>query len=298
MSRIAYVNGRYVPHRAAAIHIEDRAVQFADSVYEVCEVKHGKLIDEARHMERLRRSLSELRIANPVDFSALGVILREVVRRNRVVNGIVYLQVTRGTAPRNHYFPPPDTRPGLVVTARSVDQALGRRFAGEGVSVVTVPDNRWDRVDIKSTALLPNVLAKQKARESGAFEAWFVDEAGFITEGSSTNAWIVDEAGVLLTRPADHGILRGITRAVVLEAAAQEGVPVEERPFTLDGALRALEAFLTASSTIVMPIVSIDGQPVADGRPGALSTRLRKIFHDYATSSPVWATLTSRTGED
>jgi D-alanine transaminase len=163
---------------------------------------------------------------------------------------------------------------------------------------VTLPDNRWERVDIKSTGLLPNVLAKRHAKESGAFETWFVDGEGFVTEGSSTNAWIVNRDGVLLTRPAEHGILRGITRTVVLEAAAGEGLTVEERAFTLDEAFEASEAFLTASSTVLMPVVRIDDRPIADGTPGPLATHLRAIFHRYATSSRVWSTPDVATGDD
>ncbi len=292
MSRIAYVNGRYLPHRHAAIHIEDRGFQFADAVYEVCEIKDGLLVDEARHLERLSRSLSELRIAEPRNMTALGTILREVVRRNRVRNGIVYLQVTRGVAPRNHAFPSPAVQPGLVVTARSIDPEEGIKRARAGIAVVTTADNRWERVDIKSVGLLPNVLAKQKAREAGAFEAWFVDEKGYVTEGSSTNAWILTAEGVLVTRPADRGILRGITRVVVLEMAAIEGIPVEERPFTLADVLSAKEAFITASSTLVMPVVKLDGQPIGDGAPGPVATKLRAMFHRQARYGAPWASLT------
>jgi D-alanine transaminase len=291
MSRIAYVNGRYVAHRDAAVHIEDRGFQFADAVYEVCEVKAGRLIDEARHMDRLRRSLSELRIPMPMDGAALGVILREVVRRNRVHDGIVYLQVTRGVAPRNHAFPVSDTSPGLIVTARPVDLTEGEGRARHGVAIVTTPDNRWERVDIKTVGLLPNVLAKQKAREAGAFEAWFVDNDGFVTEGSSTNAWILTRDGTLVTHPADRGILRGITRIVVLELADKEGIPFEERRFSLAEAHAAKEAFITAASTIVMPVVSLDGEPIGDGKPGPVATRLRTIFHGQAETGPAWSSL-------
>src|SRR5258706_11436912 len=212
MSRIAYVNGRYLPARAAMVHVEDRGYQFSDGVYEVCEVRGGRLVDERRHMQRLQRSLGELRIAAPMSLRALGVVLRETVRRNRVRDGIVYLQVTRGVARRDHAFPAPDTAPSIVVTARSLDPAANEKIASEGIAVITVPDDRWDRVDIKSVALLSNVLAKQAAQEQGAREAWFVDGEDRVTEGSSTNAWIVTHDGKLVTRPAEHGILRGITR--------------------------------------------------------------------------------------
>ncbi|HEY0290866.1 MAG TPA: aminotransferase class IV, partial [Hansschlegelia sp.] len=196
MSRIAYVNGRYVPHAKAAVHIEDRGYQFADGVYEVCEVMNGVLIDETRHLARLARSLSELGIRPPMPDSALKVVLRETVRRNGVHDGIVYLQVTRGVSRRDHYFPPESVAPSIVVTARSADRAKANKAAEAGVAVITVPENRWPRVDIKSVALLPNVLAKQQAKDAGAKEAWYVDADGYVTEGGSTNAWIVTGEGV------------------------------------------------------------------------------------------------------
>ncbi|MEJ1159402.1 D-amino-acid transaminase [Prosthecomicrobium sp. N25] len=282
MSRIAYVNGRYVPHRDASVHIEDRGYQFADGVYEVCEVRGGRLVDERLHLDRLERSLRELAIAMPMSRKALGTVLREVVRRNRVTDGIVYAQVTRGVARRDHFFPVPAVKPALVVTAKSLDRARGAQLAEEGIAVVTVPEIRWARADIKSIGLLPNVLAKQKAREAGAREAWFVDQDGFVTEGGSTNAWIVTADGALVTRQADSRILRGVTRTVVLAAAAAEGLRVEERPFTVEEALSAREAFVTAATQIVMPVVRIDGAPVANGAPGSVAARLRQIFHDHA----------------
>jgi D-alanine transaminase len=285
LSRIAYVNGRYVPHRDALVHVEDRGYQFADGVYEVCEIKDGALVDERLHVERLKRSLSELRIAMPMSSAALSVVLHETVRRNRVRNGIVYLQVTRGVAKRDHAFPADDTLPSLVVTARSLDVAGNERQAAAGIAVITVPDNRWDRVDIKTIALLPNVLAKQAAREHGAKEAWFVDGQGMVTEGSSTNAWIVTAEGVVVTRPADHSILRGITRTVLLAAIARQDLRLDERAFSVEEAYRAREAFVTSASQIVMPVVQIDGRPVGNGHPGSLATALREAFHRYAEIS-------------
>lgn len=285
MSRIAYVNGRYLPHGAASVHVEDRGYQFADGVYEVCEVRGGHLIDERRHMLRLQRSLGELRIAQPMPLNALGVVLRETVRRNRVRDGIVYLQVTRGVARRDHAFPAPQTKPAIVVTARNHDSAKNEKVAAEGIAVVTVPDNRWERVDIKAIALLPNVLAKQAAREAGAKEAWFVDKQGYVTEGSSTNAWIVTRDGKVVTRPADHGILRGITRTVLVDVIAGQGLELEERPFTVEEAHGAREAFVTSASQIVMPVTSIDGRPVGNGAPGLVSTALRRDFHRHAEAS-------------
>jgi D-alanine transaminase len=281
MSRIAYVNGRYRPHRDALIHIEDRGYQFADGVYEVCEVRGGRLVEERRHMERLVRSLGELRIALPMPLPALSVILHETVRRNFVRDGIVYLQVTRGVARRDHAFPPTAIRPAVVVTARAYDAAKAERTAAEGIAVVTLPDNRWARPDIKSVSLLPNVLAKQAARDGGAREAWFVDAKGFVTEGASSNAWIVTEREVV-TRPVDNSILNGISRMVARDVIAAEGLQLTERPFTVAEAKAAREAFVTAASQIVQPVVRIDGTAIGDGRPGPVATALRRAFHRHA----------------
>lgn len=285
MSRIAYVNGQYVPHRDATIHVEDRGFQFADGVYEVCEVRSGRLIDERRHLDRLDRSLSELRITPPMTRAALSVVLRETVRRNRVRDGIVYLQVTRGIARRDHGFPDTPIPASLVVTSRSADPAKRDKAAESGVSVITVPDNRWERVDIKTVGLLPNVLAKQAAKEAGAKEAWFVDATGHVTEGSSTNAWIVTADGTVVTRPAEHGILRGITRAVILDILAAAGLKLDERAFTLEEARAAREAFFTSASNIIVPVVKLDGALVGDGKPGPVARRLRQEFYRFAETS-------------
>ncbi len=282
MSRIAYVNGRYVPMRDAMVHVEDRGYQFADGVYEVCEVRGGRLIDERRHLERLKRSLGELRIRLPMSLAALGVVLREVVAKNRINYGTVYLQITRGVAKRDHAFPAPDTAPSLVVTARTLNRARNEALAEKGIAVISVPENRWARVDIKTIGLLPNVLARQAAIEQGAREAWFVDKDGTVTEGASANAWIVTPAGVLVTRHADHAILRGITRTVVFEAIKAQGLTVEERPFTLKEAYAAREAFVTSASQIVLPVVNIDGRVIGDGMPGPVAKALRREFHRYA----------------
>ena len=282
MSRIAYVNGRYLPRHAAMVHIEDRGYQFSDGVYEVCEVRAGRMVDERRHMARLQRSLGELRMGMPMSAAALGLVMRETIRRNRVRDGIVYLQVTRGVARRDHAFPPAGTPPAVVVTARNLDQAAIERVASDGIAVITVPDNRWVRVDIKTIGLLPNVLAKQAARERGAKEAWFVDAQGMVTEGASTNAWIVTAGGTVVTRPADNKILRGITRSVLIDAIAEQGLAFEERPFTLDEAFAAREAFVTSASQTVMPVVRIDGRPVGNGAPGPVTTALRRNFHHHS----------------
>ena len=282
MSRIAYVNGRYVPLPRAMVNVEDRGYQFADGVYEVCEVRAGRLVDERLHMDRLVRSLGELRIAMPMSRAALGTVLRETVERNRVRDGIVYLQITRGVARRDHAFPLHAPTPSVVVTARKHDRAAAEKVAAEGIAVITVPENRWARVDIKSVGLLPNVLAKQAAREAGAKEAWFVDPAGYVTEGSSTNAWIVTRDGKLVTRQTDNAILRGVTRTVLLGVIAGHGLKLEERPFTLEEAYAAREAFVTSASQIVMPVVSIDGRPIGNGAPGLTAAALRQDFHKYA----------------
>jgi D-alanine transaminase len=285
MSRIAYVNGRYLPRAEAKVSVEDRGFQFADGVYEVCEVRGGRIIDERRHMARLDRSLAELRMARPMAPAALAVVVRETVRRNRVRDGIVYMQVTRGAARRDFPFPPDGTRPTLVVTARGSDPARLEQLAAEGVAVVTVPDIRWGRVDIKSVALLPNVLAKQSAREKGAREAWLVDAAGRITEGASSNAWIVSREGKLVTRALGNDILPGVTRSVVVDLVKRQGLAFEERAFTLEEAYAAREAFITSASQIVLPVVSIDGRPVGDGKPGPVAAGLRRDYHRHAEAS-------------
>lgn len=282
MSRIAYVNGLYVPHAEAVVHVEDRGYQFADGVYEVCEVRGGHMVDERRHMERLVRSLDAIRIAMPMSRAALGFVLRETIRRNRVRNGFVYLQITRGVARRDHYFPVPEVPPSIVVTARAADPAKGEAVAAQGMAVITVPDNRWERVDIKTTGLLPNVLAKEAARQAGAREAWFVDASGHVTEGGSTNAWIVTGEGRLVTRPAESGILRGITRTVMMEVAQKLQLRVEERAFTVAEALAAREAFVTSATNFATPVVRIDGQPIGDGKPGPVARALRENYHESA----------------
>jgi D-alanine transaminase len=282
MSRIAYVNGRYLPMRDAKVHVEDRGYQFADAVYEVCEVRGGCLIDERRHVERLQRSLGELRIRMPMVPRALGVVLREVVARNRIGYGIVYLQITRGVARRDHAFPAPSVQPSVVAIARSLNMARNEALAEKGIAVVSVPDNRWGRVDIKTVGLLPNVLARQSAIEQGARDAWFVDQDGLVTEAASANAFIVTAAGTLVTRQVDHGILRGITRTVAFEAIKAQALTVEERAFTLEEAYNAREAFITSASQIVLPVVSIDGRVIGEGKPGPIAKALRREFHRFA----------------
>jgi D-alanine transaminase len=285
MSRIAYVNGRYVRHSEAAVSIDDRAFLFADGIYEVIEVFGGKLIDEAGHLERLTRSARELRLKLPVGEGALKLILRELVARNGVAYGHVYLQITRGAARRDHFFPVAGTPTTLVAFAHRSDRTAADAKAQAGIKVISLPDIRWKRPDIKSTSLLPNVLAKQQAKEAGAYEAWLVDEEGFVTEGSSSNAWIVDADGALITRPADSAILRGITRARLFEIAAAHQIGIVERRFTIAEAKAAREAFITGATTLVMPVVAIDSEKIGAGAPGPVALALRAAFHNFAPAS-------------
>lgn len=287
MSRVAYVNGRYLPHGQAAIHIEDRGYQFADGVYEVWAVLDGRLGDAAGHFKRLERSLGELQIAAPMGRPALEVVLRETVRRNRVREGLVYLQITRGVAPRDHAFPKPGVPASVVCTAHGVDRAASEARAERGAAVITVPETRWSRCDIKTVALLPNVLAKQQARAAGAVESWFVDELGLVTEGASSNAWIVDKNGAVRTRDTQANILRGITRKTLLSVMAREGLKVEERPFTVEEALEAREAFITGAGTLLLPIVSINGRRVGNGEVGPVAKRLRRLYIEEARRTAI-----------
>jgi D-alanine transaminase len=287
LGRIAYVNGRFVAHGEAVVHIEDRGYQLADAVYEVWALFDGKLADPEGHFARLERSLSELRIPMPMTRKALTLVLKEAVRRNRVSEGLVYLQVSRGVATRDHAFPTPPTRPAMIVTVSRVDRAASEARAAKGVGVVTTPESRWGRCDIKTVGLLPNALAKQKAREAGAVEAWFVDELGLVTEGASSNAWIVDGEGTLRTRDTNANILRGVTRLSLIELAREAGLKVEERPFTPEEAVAAREAFITGAGTLVLPVVRVDGKPVGEGVPGPVATKLRRLYIERAKATAV-----------
>lgn len=287
MSRIAYVNGAYVQHSDAGVHVEDRGFQFADAVYEVCEVRDGLIVDLTRHLDRLDRSLGELRMASPMDRKALTIVIREVLRRNRVRNGLFYMQVSRGAAKRDHVFPPADTAPTLVITAKSADPAFAQRRYETGIKVITLPENRWDRVDIKSVGLLPNVLAKQQAKDAGAQDAIYIDRNGIVMEGASANVWIVTPDGKLVTRPAEHGILRGITRTTLLDVAKTLNVVVEEREFTMDEMLAAREVFFTSATGICTPIVSIDEKTIANGHPGSVASNIRGAFFEIAEKTAI-----------
>ncbi len=283
MSRIAYVNGQYLPHHQAAVHFEDRGYQFADGVYEVFALRGGRLVDLEAHYDRLDYSLGELAIEAPVSRTALTIIIEEVVRRNRVAEGIAYLQITRGVAPRDHGFPKTTVPASLVVSARNMrsKEALRRT----GVAVITVPDLRWKRRDIKTVSLLPNILAKQKAVEAGAYEALQVDQDGTITEGTATNAWIVTHEGELVTRKTDHAILSGITRLAAIALARSAQLKLVERPFTVAQAKAAREAFLTSTTSNVMPIVSIDGAEINGGKPGPITKRLGELYEIHAAGA-------------
>jgi D-alanine transaminase len=276
MTRLAYVNGRYLPHGHAMVHIEDRGYQFADGVYEVIPLHRGRMVDEAPHLDRLGYSLGELRIAWPVARPVLALIVRELVRRNGLADGLVYIQVTRGVAPRDHKFPARADSALVVTTKRLKPPAPA--LLESGARVITVPDIRWRRCDIKSLSLLPNVLGKQQASEAGAFEAWQVDADGMITEGTSTNAWIVTAAGRLVTRPATAAILNGITRTGLKRVLAEQAIAFEERPFSLAEARAAREAFLTSSSSYVLPVTRIDDTLIGDGKPGPVARRLRQLY--------------------
>lgn len=276
MSRIAYVNGRYMPQSRAQVPVEDRGYLFSDGVYEVMPIHEGRLTFADRHLDRLDRSLAELKLAPPMSRAALLAVTREVMRRNGLRNGTVYIQVTRGVAPRDHKFPK-GIKPSLVMMAKKW-KAPAPDLLAKGAAVVTVRDQRWARRDIKSISLLPNVLAKQAAAEQGAYEAWLIDGDGMVTEGSSTTAWIATAGGELVTRPNGIEILPGITRSVVLEVARDLGLTLQLRPFSREEAYAASEAFLTSVSNFVLPITRIDRRPVGEGKPGPIAKRLREAY--------------------
>ena len=279
MSRIAYVNGRYIPHAQAMIHVEDRGYQFADGVYEVIALHKGQFLGEKGHMERLEYSLNELSITAPMARRPMMSILREVVRQNHVHHGLVYLQITRGVAPRDHPFPEECVSSMVVTAVKRAPINKGQLLSG--ISVISTPDIRWKRRDIKSISLLPNVLGKQKAVDLGAQEAWFLDEGGYVTEGTATNAWIITKDGELITRETGKHILNGITRLSILEVAKEKGVPLFERAFTIKEAQEAREAFISSSNSHVKAETCIDGQVIGDGHAGELTIRLLDIYMDF-----------------
>ena len=281
MPRYCYVNGQFAHHTDGAVHIEDRGYQFADGVYEVVTVKDGLLVDEDPHLDRLERSLRELRIDMPMSRRVLKLKSHELIRLNGLRDGLVYMQVTRGVAPRNHAFPKDRIQPSLVMTTKKMNFATMKKFT-DGVTVVSTPDMRWARCDIKTTSLLPNCLGKQAAAEAGAYEGWMVTEDGMVTEGTSSNAWIINQEGTLITRPPGNEILNGITRQTILDIAAQEGFKVEERAFSLEEAYNAREAFVSSATSFVTPVVKIDDRVLGNGKPGTLCETLLGHYKDYA----------------
>ncbi len=280
MPRTAYVNGRYLPLSEASVNVEDRGYQFADGVYEVLALAGGRFLDEALHMARLARSLAALEIAPPMGPAALRLVLREVARRNRVRDGLLYLQVTRGVARREHAFPQVSPRtgravpPSLVVTCRAGAPPPPADAAAWAAAAITAPDERWARCDVKSISLLPNVLAKERARRAGAAEAILLDRDGLVSEGASTTVWVVDAAGRLRTRPLGHAILPGCTRAALIAELEAAGIGFEERAVTEAELRDAREVFLTSATSWVRPIVRLNGAPVGDGAAGPVARRL------------------------
>jgi D-alanine transaminase len=282
--RFAYVDGRFIRHGNARVHIEDRGLQFGDSVYEVCGIVDGKLADEPEHLDRLERSLNEIEMRMPVERNVLGILMRHLVRANRVRNGLLYLQVTRGAVRRDHPIPTRIGRPTLIMTVQAIDPSVIEARRRDGITVITHPDERWARCDIKTTQLLPNLLAKTKARRAGAYEAWLVDREGFVTEGSSTNAWIVDQEGRLSTRALSDAILPGVTRRIILEIAAEAQLTVHQRSFVAAEARQAREAFIS-SATGIYPVTAIDGARIGDGQPGPVTRRIQDLYARRASAA-------------
>ena len=282
MAKIVYVNGTYRRYADALVHAEDRGFQFGDAVYEVCEVRDKAIVDEDRHLARLERSLNELQIEQPMGRGAWQRVIQETIRRNRVKDGLVYLQVSRGAGPRNFLFSGVETPPTVVCLARPQSRQSQETAANRGIKVTSVPEMRWGRCDIKTVMLLPASLAKENARSEGAQEAWFVGSDGNVREGGSSNAWIITKEGELVTPQATNQILRGITRTTLIDLLEREGLKLVERGFTIEEAQNAREAFITSATNLIMPVIEIDGRPIGNGHPGTLSIQLRNAFHDVA----------------
>ena len=283
MDPIAYVNGAFVPLSEAKVSVLDRGFLFADGIYEVAAVMEGKLIDNDSHLARLERSVGEIRLPLPETIARIKEIQHELVKRNRLENGLVYMEVTRGADNGRDFVFPKGVKPTLVMFT-SVKDIVNAASAKTGIGVITVPDIRWERRDVKSIGLLAQVLAKQAAAEAGAGEAWMIQD-GQVTEGGSSSAFILTKDDVLVTRQNSTAILPGCTRKAVVKLAEERQLRVEERPFTVEEALRAKEAFITSASLFVQPVVKIDGKPVADGKPGPMATRLREIYIDFARAT-------------
>jgi len=293
VTKVVYVNGTYCRYSDALIHAEDRGFQFGDAVYEVCEVRDRAIVDEKRHMARLERSLGELSIPLPMSSRAWQTVMQEVVRRNRVKNGIIYLQVSRGAGPRDFLFGGVETPPTVVCLSRPHSRAGQEAVAAKGVAIKSMPDMRWGRCDIKTVMLLPASLAKEDAKKSGAQEAWFIGPDGNVREGGSSNAWIITRDNELVTPTATNEILRGITRTTLIDLIERDGLTLVERGFTIEEAQSAREAFITSATNLVMPVVEIDGRPVGNGHPGSTSLRLRDSFHEVAQKRQLAATATA-----
>lgn len=282
MARVAYVNGRYCPHNQATIHIEDRGLQFADSVYEVAYVYKGQLIDAIPHLDRLSYSLGELEIPVPMKQRPLLLVIEEMIRRNNLSTGLIYIQVTRGTAPRDFPYPR-QAKPNIMMTARAMapfdpNQSL------KGIKVMSLPDIRWLRRDIKTTALLAASMSKEKALSAGFDDAWLLDGNNLITEGTSNNAWIINQDGSLQTRPPSHDILNGITRRSIMTLAQKKNIPVIEKAFSLDEAYAAQAAFISSASACIKPIVQINDQKIADGQVPAIAQEIANLYHQFLES--------------
>jgi D-alanine transaminase len=280
LDQIAYVNGSFVPLTDAKVSVLDRGFLFADGIYEVSAVLDGKLVDNASHLARLERSVGEIALALPETLDRIRAIQKELIARNQVENGLVYLQVTRGAAAGRDFVFPKGVTPTLILFT-SIKDIVNAASAKSGIAVITVPDIRWARRDIKSVALLAQVLAKQAAAEAGAGEAWMIED-GKVTEGGSSSAFILTKDDVLVTRQNSSAILPGCTRKAVVALAEERQLRVEERPFSVEEALAAKEAFITSASSFVQAVVSIDGKTVADGKPGPMANRLREIYIDFA----------------
>lgn len=280
MTRIAYVNGRYVDHRHATISMDDRAHHFSDGVYEYLSFYNRKLVYPKRHLDRLERSVENLRIPMPMSKRALLLVMNQLIAHNTFENGGLYMQVSRGVARRDHAFPKVPVKPGLSICLSPSKMPTASEYQ-HGVRVISTPDQRWARRDIKTVSLLGNILAKQKAVEAGAREAWLVQSDGVVTEGSASNAYIVDTNGVVITHPLDAAILGGVTREFTLELMAKAGIKVEERTFTLQEALAASEAFMTSTSIKVLPVTRIDDTVIGNGKPGPVAQKLLALFADF-----------------
>jgi len=279
MSRVAYVNGAYVPHEHASIHIEDRGFQFADSVYEVVYVYKGKLIDAVPHLDRMRYSLTELKIQAPMKQGPLLLIIKEMIKRNHLSTGLIYIQVSRGSARRDFPYPK-NCKPTLVMTARRM-VPFNPAQTLKGIRVMSLDDPRWARCDIKTTALLGAAMSKQTALDQGYDDAWMIDADDFVTEGTSNNAWIMPEEGILQTRPASHAILNGITRRSIMKLAAEKTLTVIEKPFTLAEAYTAKAAFISSASACVKPVISINDRPIGDDRVQDLTRDIAIMYHHF-----------------